>query len=201
MIKQEPGVEELKRKIEEIKALIKLAQYGLINLFFGDEAGFSLTPYIPYGWQKTGEQTGIATKKKQIANVLGLLNPLNKQLITYATKDKEMIDSKFMIQRFTELSENIKKETVIVLDNAPWHRSKAFTANLAGWQEKGLFIFHLPPYSPHLNVIETLWRKIKYEWLRPKDYNSKTAMNKRLKEIFTSFGEHFKVNFSLNIYT
>lgn len=178
--------------------MIKLAQHDLINLFFGDEAGFSLTPYIPYGWQKVGEQTGIPTKKKQIANVLGLLNPLNKQL---TAKDKEMIDSKFMIQRFNELSENIKKETVIVLDNAPWHRSKIFMENLAAWQEKGLFIFHLPAYSPHLNVIESLWRKIKYEWIRPRDYNSKTALRKRLKNIFTDFGRQFDINFSLKIYS
>jgi transposase len=29
---------------------------------------------------------------------------------------------------------------------------------------------YLPPYSPHLNLAEVLWRKLKYEWLRPEDY-------------------------------
>lgn len=178
-----------------------MAELGLIELYFGDEAGFSLTPYLPYGWQKVGEQTGIPTKKKQVANVLGLLNPLNKHLISYTTQDKEIINSEFMINRFNDLSEQIDKETVVVLDNAPWHKSEALMAKLAQWQEKGLFIFHLPPYSPHLNLIETLWRKIKYEWLRPKDYNSKTALKKRLKEIFTGFANQFDIDFSLNIYT
>lgn len=200
-IKQKPSAEEVSRKTKEIKALVKLANHQLINLFFTDEAGFSLTPYIPYGWQKVGQQRGIATQNKQVANVLGLLNPVNKQLITYTAKGKEMIDSKFMIERFNDLAESIQKETVVVLDNAPWHRSKAFINKLAGWQEKGLFIFHLPTYSPHMNLIETLWRKIKYEWLRPKDYNSKTALKKRLMEIFTSFGQQFDINFSMNIYT
>lgn len=176
--------------------MVALANQNLINLYFGDEAGFSLTPYVPYGWQKVGEQTGIPTKNKQVANVLGLLNPLNKHLITYTAKDKEMIN------RFNDLSEKIDKETIIVLDNAPWHRSETFMAKLQEWQKKDLYIFHLPPYSPHLNVIETLWRKIKHEWLRPKDYNSKTALRKRLKEIFTTFADQtFDSNFSLNLYT
>lgn len=188
-------------KTARLKAIVKLAQHELIDLFFADESGFSLTPYVPYGWQPVAEQWGIATKKEHVENVLGFLNPLNEQLITYATKKKEKINSTFMISRLNDMAESIKKETVVVLDNAPWHRSKQFMENISRWQEQGLFIFHLPAYSPHLNLIETLWRKIKYEWLRPKDYNSKTVLKKRLKEIFTTFGEQFSIKFSLNIYT
>ena len=39
------------------------------------------------------------------------------------------------------------------------HRSEKFNAKLGEWRQKRLRIFHLPPYSPHLNIIETLWRK------------------------------------------
>lgn len=173
----------------------------MINIFFADESGFSLTPYVPYGWQPIGKQRGIPTKKEHIANVLGFLNPLNNHLITYIAKKKERIDSDFMISRINDMTQNIQKETVVVLDNAPWHRSKKFMDELAKWQEQGLFIFHLPAYSPHLNLIETLWRKMKYEWFRPKDYNSKTALKKRLKYIFTTFGDQFSIDFSMNIYT
>jgi len=180
-----------------------MAGKGLVDVYFADEVGFSLTPYVPYGWQKVGEQVGIPTKKKQIANVLGLLNPINKHLITYTAKDKEMINTEFMITRFDDLAEKIDKETMIILDNAPWHKSKNFIGKLQKWQQQGLYIFHLPAYSPHMNVIETLWRKIKYEWLSPKDYNSKTAMKNKLKEIFTRFADRsgkevFDVNFSFN---
>lgn len=179
-----------------------LAEHDLVDIYFADEAGFSLTPYVPYGWQKIGEQVGIPTKKKQVANVLGLLNPLNKHLISYTAKDKEMINSEFMIKRFNDLAEKIDKETMIILDNAPWHKSEVFMAKLHQWQQQGLYIFHLPAYSPHMNLIETLWRKIKYKWLRPKDYHSKTALKKRLKEILTGFAdqlkkEPFDINFSL----
>ena len=40
------------------------------------------------------------------------------------------------------------------------------------WEKRGLFIFFLPPYSPHLNIAETLWRILKGKWIRPQDYES-----------------------------
>ncbi|MDR2886686.1 MAG: transposase [Bacteroidales bacterium] len=43
-----------------------------------------------------------------------------------------------------------------------------------GWQLPGeeVCIFDLPPYSPHLNIAETLWRILKGKWIRPQDYVS-----------------------------
>jgi transposase len=58
------------------------------------------------------------------------------------------------------------------LDNAATHHSRLFRAKSVNWQEKGLFVFYLPKYSPHLNLAETLWRKAKYEWLKAADYFS-----------------------------
>ena len=68
------------------------------------------------------------------------------------------------------LAFSISKLTVVVLDNARVHTSKRFQEHRDVWEKRGLFIFYLPPYSPHLNLIEILWRKLKYEWLRPEDY-------------------------------
>lgn len=51
--------------------------------------------------------------------------------------------------------------TVVVLDNARFHKAKNIKAKESQWQEKGLFLRYLPPYSPQLNLIETLWRVLK----------------------------------------
>jgi transposase len=40
------------------------------------------------------------------------------------------------------------------------------------WREKGLSLFFLPTYSPELNLIEILWRFIKYQWLEIDAYES-----------------------------
>ncbi|WP_051040375.1 MULTISPECIES: transposase [Methylomicrobium] len=37
-------------------------------------------------------------------------------------------------------------------------------------EEKGIRFYFLPPYSPELNRIKPLWRKMKYEWLKFKLY-------------------------------
>lgn len=39
-----------------------------------------------------------------------------------------------------------------------------------------LYIFYIPPYSPHLNIAEILWRKIKKEQIDPVDYLNKDAL-------------------------
>ena len=58
----------------------------------------------------------------------------------------------------------------MVLDNAPIHRSKAFLKKISEWRKKKMEIFWLPTYSPQLNLIEILWRFMKYDWIETKAY-------------------------------
>lgn len=183
-----------------MKAFIRLAIEGHIDVYFSDEAGFSLQPYIPYGWQPVGRQGKIASRRKNIQNILGFLNPLNGHLATYSANKAQTIDTVFMIKCIDDFANQLTKPAVVAIDHAPWHTSEKFKRRLEHWQDKGLFIFYLPRYSPHLNLIETLWRKVKYEWLRPWDYNSPTALKRRLKEIFAEFNNLFQIEFSMNIY-
>ena len=190
--------EELADKLPKLRALYELHKQQFIDLFFADESGFSLTPYIPYGWQKVGHQVAIKTQRAHVQNVFGLLNPTSKALHTYSTTD--YIESNFICQSIDDFATKIRRPTVIILDNAPWHTSDQFRRRIEKWNEQDLYIFHLPKYSPHLNIIETLWRIIKYKWLQPKHYNSKTALKKRLKEIFSQFGSLFDTDFSMNFF-
>ncbi|MDR1097825.1 MAG: transposase [Tannerella sp.] len=88
------------------------------------------------------------------------------------------------------------KRTFIVLDNARIHKSKAVRARLPYWQNRGLFIFYLPPYSPHLNIAETLWRKLKKEWLNPEDYISKDELFYATNRCLNTLGDRMMINFS-----
>ncbi|WP_407654637.1 transposase [Arcicella aquatica] len=38
------------------------------------------------------------------------------------------------------------------------------------WQKRGLYIFYLSQYSPHLNIIERLWQELKAKRIKPEDY-------------------------------
>ena len=91
------------------------------------------------------------------------------------------IDSDAAAACFSYLSENIDKKTVIILDNAPIHKSRKFLSYSSKWEEKGLFLKFLPSYSPELNLIEILWQKIKYQWLPFSAYISFSKLNSILK--------------------
>ncbi len=80
------------------------------------------------------------------------------------------ITTDFIIDSIDAWIPALTKPTVLILDNAPVHQAKKFQEKIPHWQEENLFIFFLPPYCPHFNKIETLWRKVKYEWLKPEHY-------------------------------
>lgn len=168
---------------------------GQIDLRYADETAFTLEPNVPYGWIRKGEQAGIPSRKGGNLNVFGLMN-LQGELTSYQTT--QSVNSQTLIEWLDDFAANIKKMTVVVLDNAPWHVSKAIDDKLKQWEEKGLFIFHLPPYSPHLNLIEILWRKMKLEWLKPENYQSKETLHQGVNDILKNYNnEEFKINFDI----
>jgi transposase len=178
-----------------LKSLLSLSILGNIDLRFADESAFNLEPNVPYGWIRVGEQYGLRSSKGGKLNVFGLLN-YSGDLSSFVTTGR--VDSTQIIEWMTEFATTIDKRTVVVLDNAPWHSSKLVMDKIGEWKEMGLELFYLPPYCPHLNIIETLWRKMKHEWLRPKDFNNVEALHDRIKDILTNYGNGlFDIDFSL----
>ncbi len=165
----EPDAEVYKNKKQILKALKKLSDQGALDLRYLDESGFCLTPYVPYGWQDKSEVEGLKSKKSKRLNVLGLLNR-NNELESYIFETK--ITSQIVISFLDIFVQKIEKLTVVVIDNAPIHTSKALMKKIREWRQKKLEIFWLPTYSPQLNLIETLWRFMKYEWIEKEAYYS-----------------------------
>jgi len=166
---------------------------GRIDLYFGDESAFSMNPKLPYGWSKKGERIQIFPQRDKKVNLFGVFRADNF-CVTYESADN--INADFLIRSIDDFCRYVKKPTVLVLDNAPTHRSEKFIAQMEKWMERDLYIFFLPKYSPHLNIAETFWRKAKYEWLRPSDYGSFAKFKTKVKAIFTGIGSEYKIAFS-----
>jgi putative transposase len=66
------------------------------------------------------------------------------------------------------------RPVVVVLDNAPFHKAGAIQDARAGWEAKGLELYYLPAYCPHLNLIEGVWRRLK-GFLMPRRYYDSLA--------------------------
>jgi len=165
----------------------------LIELFYGDESGFWQNPGIARAWQFAGEEIRLLPEKGKRLSVFGLLN--RKCEGKFSTSEKT-IKTEFVIDCLEEwIKDKSAKPRVLVLDNAKIHRSKLMQSKLAEWEEKSFYIFNLPPYSPHLNIIEIWWRKMKYEWLKPEDYASFEKLIEAIKKILSDLGERYKINF------
>jgi hypothetical protein len=125
--------------------------------------GFCLTPYIPYAWQPMGSVIAMPTSThRRRLNVLGFLHGQN-DLHPSVIEGKG--DTSVSVECFEQVSKQIKKRTYVFLDNVPIHRSQACIRHRAKWVKRGLIIKYLPPYSPELNLIEILWRFMKYHGL------------------------------------
>lgn len=166
---------------------------GEIDLFYGDETHVCSEGYVPYGWQFPDERVCILCEKAYKLNCFGFISRQNQ---CRWTTTEENIDAHFIVEYLEEFSFTITKKTFIVLDNARVHKAKAIQERIEYWQNRGLFIFFLPPYSPHLNIAETLWRKLKKEWLNPEDYLYKDALYYAVNRCLAGLGSELNIKFS-----
>lgn len=90
---------------------------------------------------------------------------------------------------------NLQEESILVLDNASVHTSAFFKNKLEQWNDKGLKVFYLPTYSPELNLIEHLWRFMKYEWIELSAYKCWENLIQYVENIALNFGEKYTINF------
>lgn len=169
------------------------SELGHIDLFYGDQTGISELAYVPYGWQSKSENLAIATNHGQQINCFGLLSRKN-QFFSRITVNS--INADFIVDFFEDFSFKIQKQTAIVLDNARIHVAQKVKERLIYWQKRGLYIFYLPPYSPHLKIIERLWKELKARWLKPDDYSSFDNLKYATSEYFNQVGINLKINFS-----
>lgn len=143
------------------------SEAGSIALLYADESRVSEQGYVPYGWQFKDEQVAIEVSKGKGLNCFALLSRSNEVIYQTTTGS---ITADFVMEQLDKLSFTLKKPTVVVLDNARVHTAAKVKACLQGWHQRGLYLFYLPPYCPHLNSAERLWKELKARWLRPKDY-------------------------------
>lgn len=180
-------------RVEALAILEQQAENQLINLYYADESGISEQGYCPYGWQFKDEIVSIPATHGQKINCFGLLSRENELFFKTTTAS---INSEFLITFFDEFVIKCLEPTVVVLDNAKIHKSKAFKKRCEYWEKKGLFFVYLPPYSPHLNIIERLWLELKQRWLKPEDYYSFETLTYAVQLALMAVGNDLKINFN-----
>lgn len=172
-----------------------LAEQGAIDLFYGDEANVSERATVPYAWQFPDEKytAFIPTTQGASLSCFALVNRDNRSHI--ATTEGS-ITAAFVHEQLDLLAGRIYVPTVVVIDNATPHRAKIIEQAREGWSERGLTIFYLPRYSPHLNIAEHLWKQLKYFWLQPEMYASQQLLFYNVRLALDAFGSLLTIEFS-----
>lgn len=163
------------------------------DLWYYDEAGFTLQPVIPYAWQRVGQRLELASAHGPRQNVLGFFN-LHNQFYSFAFQGS--IDAPTVVHCFDLFRQQQQKPALVVVDNAPIHTSEDFEEELDRWEKEELYVRFLPPYSPELNLIELLWRKIKYEWLPLDAYQNFQTLTASLFDVLKGVGSKYRITFA-----
>ena len=192
-MKKKPAAEVYRLKREVLGEIERLSESGAVDLYYGDEAGVSLEPNVPYGWQFGDEEVSMPSEKGAGINCFGLFTRSDK---SWTATSEKTIDAAFVVEQLERFSFSLERLTVVVLDNARIHMGKKMGERIGAWQQRGLFVFYLPTYSPHLNIAETVWRKLKYEWLSAEDYESKVHLQYAVSLALSAFGKSLKIRFS-----
>ena len=179
---------------QDLAQLTEKADQGKIDLVYFDGSGFNLWAKVVYAWQKRGERIVIPVTRGKSQNVLGFMWHRCQRFESFVFEGT--IDSAVVIACFDRIARNLEQKTVIVIDNAPIHRSEEFQEKINEWAELGLQIYYLPTYCPSLNKIEMLWHKIKYEWLSFEAYTSYKNLCEELDQVLSQIGSKYYITFA-----
>ena len=180
-------------KKEKLQELVKQKEDGLIDLYFGDGSFVCTEGYVPYGWQFPWENITIPSERRARLNIWGMVD---HDCRYHGFSSMESMTSERIADFLDKFSLTIKRDTFIVLDNAKVHRSKLMKEMRSIWEKRGLFLFFLPPYSPHLNIAETLWRFLKGQWIQPADYVSTDNLFYAVNRALGALGTTTFIDFS-----
>jgi len=138
--------------------LDKIAGIKPKNVVYIDETGFDEYYSRKYGYSKRGQRI-IGKEYGQKRYRTNLVAGLTNGRIVAEKLYKENTSHVLFEEWFkNELLPQIKKKSIIVLDNATFHR-KTVLRELA--KRRKCHLLFLPPYSPDLNPIEKMWSNTK----------------------------------------
>lgn len=131
-------------------------------------------------------------------NVLGVVNAITKEVITVTNESYINAQSIcLMLLKLDALALDVP--ITVVLDNARYQKCKVVFA-LA--QALNIELLYLPSYSPHLNLIERLWKFVRNQCLYSKYYANfddfKDAIETCIEQANTTHKSSLKSLLTLN---
>jgi len=177
--------------------VLRLAREQGALLLFGDEASFPQWGTLNYTWARKGHQPRVKTSgRRKSYKVFGLIDYFSGRFFYWATSER--LTSATYQQFLLGVLKETKQPIVLIQDGAAYHTRNKMKEFFALHAER-LTVFQLPSYSPDLNPIEKLWKKIKeqdthlvyfptFEALMSRVDSALVKFANRCQEVLTLFG-------------
>jgi transposase len=144
-----------------------------------DESGFEHDMPRTYGYSFKGQKCygKYDWGNRKRTNAIGAL--LEKEFLTTGLFDITIDTNVFTTWIYEDLLPKLPKNSILVLDNAAFHKNKAMQDNII---KAGHTLEYLPPYSPDLNPIE-------HKWAQAKNLRRKYSCS--VDQLFGEYCDHF----------
>ncbi len=114
-------------------------------------------------------------------NVFGAL--VNGEKLFYDFFDAQnSLTYKAFLSRFMKTIDK-NKQYVFILDNASWHKTSVIKNYLARFNN--VKVEYIPPYSPELNPIETVWKITRANITNSRFYKNLDLLQEALEEFWS----------------
>jgi hypothetical protein len=150
---------------------------GVIELFYFDQSGFSLTPVVPYAWQARGQTLAIPSAASARLNVLGFLSPTNQRHFRTVTGAVTSATVIAVLDAFAAQTAQAKKLRLVVLDNDPIHTRHAFQARVTDWFRQGTPCIGCHPTAPNSTSSKSSGAKLSTNGFHPGPISASTTSN------------------------
>lgn len=164
-------------------------------IYFMDASGFEHNSKIDYGWIRKGKNKHVKTNTgRKRLNVNGAYDIKNHTVISICQEGNVNTESNINLMKKI-VSLNTDKDLIsIILDCASMNKSEAIFDFVREQNKKKtkIELVFTPPYSPHLNLIERLWRFSKKKLLSNQFYSSYLRFRQAIEDFFERKINKFK---------
>ncbi len=141
---------------------------------------------MTYSWVRAGERKLIPYENPQgrRLNTMAALDQSGPEpgLYWVSKPNKALRAEEFL--RFLAALPSLPVLRVVVIDNGSLHRNDLVKAALPDLWTKGIYLYYLPPYSPELNEIESIFHEVKHHDLPDRTYVSVPALTTAVDDAF-----------------
>jgi transposase len=159
----------LKEEWSKIQQIVRRQQ---AMLYFQDEAGVSLIPFLRTTWAPRGKTPTVkVTGKKGGICVSSAISPAGRMVFRI---EKGRMTAQTYIDFLSKIVlQHGHRKIVVISDNAPIHKAKLVKEFVLS-NQKRITLFNIPSYSPELNPDEHIWSYLKaYELVAHQAQNKK----------------------------